>query len=242
MKSEIPLILPRWSAPQNVLAYCTTREGGFSQGNYAGLNVGLHVGDDAEVVLRNRHLLPASDKIHWLNQIHGADVVTLPTAATSADAAISRSASYYCAVMTADCVPVLLCDNSGKEVAAIHAGWKGLHLKIIEHTVAGMTSPPDQLMAWIGPAISQACYEVPESVATHFMAYPAAVVRSANPDKYLIDLPLVAKYQLELLGVGSVVNSALCTYQDPRFFSHRRATHNAQSQTGRIVSVIGLCA
>lgn len=240
MNSDIPLILPEWDVPSNIMAYCSTRDGGVSEGNYATLNVGLHVGDDAELVEHNRQYLPAYKQINWLNQVHGYRVVDLPCEPQEADASISRTPDAFCAVMTADCVPVLLCNGAGTEVAAVHAGWKGLHLKIIEHTVAKMFSSPDQLRAWVGPAISQACYEVPDSVATNFIQYPGAVVRSANPDKYLVDLPLVAQYQLETLGVDKVVSAKLCTYQDPRFFSHRRATHNGVSQTGRMVSVIGI--
>lgn len=226
--------------PSNIMAYCSTRDGGVSEGNYAALNVGLHVGDDADLVQRNRQHLPAHQQIHWLNQVHGYHVVDLPCEQLEADASISRTPDAFCAVMTADCVPVLLCNKAGTEVAAVHAGWKGLHLKIIEHTVVKMTSSPDQLFAWVGPAISQSYYEVPESVATNFNQYPDAVVSSANPDKYLVDLPLVAQYQLEMLGVNNIVSAALCTYQDPRFFSHRRATHEGLTQTGRMVSVIGL--
>lgn len=240
MNSDLPLILPAWDAPASVTAYCTTRQGGSSEGIYASLNVGNHVGDSAEQVSRNRSLLPHHEKLHWLNQVHGHQVVTLPTAITEADASISRSPEHLCAVMTADCVPVLLCNTAGTEVAAIHAGWKGLHLKVIEHTIAAMQSPANTLLAWIGPAISQACYEVSEQVARHFSQYPGAVIRSDNADKYLLDLPMVAHSQLASLGLQHITPSALCTYADERFFSHRQATHQQQQQTGRMVSVIGL--
>ena len=240
MSSDIPLILPTWQAPANVVAYTTTRHGGCSDGNYASLNVGDHVGDCTEQVSRNRRLLPHHEKLHWLNQVHGHRVVKLPTTQTEADAAVSRSAGHFCAVMTADCVPVLLCNQHGSEVAAIHAGWKGLHLNVIEHTIAAMQSPANTLLAWIGPAISQACYEVSEQVARHFSQYPGAIIRSDNVEKYLLDLPMIAHNQLASLGLQHITPSALCTYADERFFSHRQATHQQQQQTGRIVSVVGL--
>ena len=240
MSSDIPLILPTWQAPANVVAYTTTRHGGCSDGNYASLNVGNHVGDCTEQVSRNRSLLPHHEKLHWLNQVHGHRVVQLPTTRTEADAAVSRSAGHFCAVMTADCVPVLLCNQDGLEVAAIHAGWKGLHLKVIEHTIAAMQSPANTLLAWIGPAISQACYEVSEQVASYFSQYPGAIIRAENADKYLLDLPMIARCQLASSGVRHITSSALCTYTDERFFSHRQATHRQQQQTGRMVSVIGL--
>lgn len=240
MNCDIPLILPDWNAPPNVVAYCTTRQGGVSKGSYAGLNVGMHVGDAPEAVLLNRQRLPAYQHIHWLNQVHGCQALELPCDQSDADASVSRSTDAFCAVMTADCVPVLICNKAGTEVAAIHAGWKGLQLQIIAHTLAKLNSQPGDLMAWIGPAISRQCYEVPDAVAQFFRSYPDAVTASANPDRYLIDLPLVARYQLHELGVGDVCSSALCTYQDQRFYSHRRATHDGDAQTGRMVSVIGL--
>lgn len=240
MNCDIPLIIPTWDAPANVLAYCSTREGGCSTGPYASLNVGMHVGDCAASVSRNRQLLPSHQKLHWLNQVHGDQVVELPSSKTEADAAISRSPEHYCAVMTADCVPVLLCNTTATEVAAIHAGWKGLHLNIIAQTVATMQSPANSLFAWIGPSISQPHYEVGEQVARHFSQYPGAIIRSSNADKYLIDLPMVAQYQLSAVGIANVTSAPLCTYSDERFFSHRQATHHQQQQTGRMVSVIGL--
>ena len=131
----LDLVTPAWSCPSNVVAYTTTRSGGGSMGDFAGLNVGAHVGDDLLLVKANRSLIPNSEKITWLEQVHSNRVVSLPSADTTADAAYSSSKSHFCAVMTADCVPILLCDGSGQEVAAVHAGWKGLETNIIKNAV-----------------------------------------------------------------------------------------------------------
>ena len=163
----LSLIVPDWPAPSNVFAYTSTRQGGESTGVYAGCNVGLHVGDNASHVLANRAGLPESDRLVWLNQVHGNTVVVLDatslaleTGATEADASLSRTPDVACAIMTADCVPVLLTNKAGTEVAAVHAGWQGLDSQIIAETVKRLHACSQDLLAWIGPAISQACYEV----------------------------------------------------------------------------------
>lgn len=238
--NEIPLVTPGWTAPGNVIAYTTTREGGASVAPFASLNVGDHVGDIPASVARNRGRLPFCDRIHWLQQIHSNHVVTLPSDECKADAAISRTPGAFCAVMTADCVPLLLTNHSGSEVAAIHAGWKGLESSIIANTVEAMHSAADDLIAWIGPAISGENYEVDVQLAERFSAVPNAILkRTAN--KALLNLPDVAYWQLNQAGVRNVTQSGYCTYADDvRFFSHRRATHEGLSATGRIVSVIGI--
>lgn len=237
---DLPLITPTWSEGSGILAYTTTRAGGVSTGNFESLNVGGHVGDDPYAVAQNRQRLLEPQAIHWLEQIHSADVVTLPTTERTADAAISRTRGEFCAVMTADCVPILLRNNDLSEVAAIHAGWKGLERKIIANTLAAMHSKPSQLNAWIGPAISAQYYEVDLPLAQRFAAVPDAY-KITSPGKAQLDLPAIARWQLNQLGVHNVALSGLCTYADSeRFFSHRRATHAGQNSTGRIVSVIGL--
>ena len=245
----IPLIQPAWPVPDNVFAYTSCRNGGLSSGNYASLNTGAHVGDDLQLVAGNRALLPGHASIVWLDQVHGEHCVTfgadvtgpLPASPLQADACISRTPARTCAIMTADRVPVLLCNLAGTEVAAIHAGWQGLEKEIIGHTVSAMKSSADNLMAWIGPAISQPCYEVPRSLAGRFARYPEAIGKIDGSDKCLLDLPLIALKQLNDAGIKNVTQSGLCTYSDPRqFYSHRRATHEGRGQTGRIVSVIGL--
>ena len=227
----------------SITAYSTTRNGGVSAGRYHGLKVGAHVDDDPVTVATNRALLPGAGQITWLDQIHGNTVVELPVAQnTPADAAISRKPGLMCAVMTADCVPVLLCNRQGTEVAAVHAGWQGLEKSIIRHTLQAMHSCPEDVLAWIGPAISQACYQVDGTLAGRFAAYHDCVVADpSDSNKYLLDLPGIAVAQLTHAGVGYIENSALCTYADPhRFYSHRRAQHEQAVPTGRCVSVIGL--
>ncbi|WP_414827941.1 peptidoglycan editing factor PgeF [Alteromonas sp. H39] len=232
---------PDWAAPENVVAYCTTRHGGFSTQGYHGLNVGMHVGDSAPAVEKNREILPFHERIHWLNQVHGKKVLTLPSDDTTADAAISRSANQFCAVMTADCVPVLLCDSRGTEVAAIHAGWKGLASNIIAETVSKMVSPSSSLCAWVGPAICGDHYEVPDQIAQVFRSFSDVIKPSPNTQKYLVNLPGIAQLQLKEAGVTNVVASDRCTYCEPlTFYSHRYATHQGLQATGRFVSVIGL--
>ncbi len=240
MLSKTDLITPAWSCPDNVVAYTSTRNGGISRGIYEGLNVGAHVGDDLAVVKQNRSKLPLSSKITWLEQVHGCTVATLPTTAITADAAYTDKPEQFCAVMTADCVPILLCDTAGSEVAAVHAGWKGLDIKIIAETLRCFSNSPSSIMAWIGPAICNKCYEVDSGVAFRFSQYDGVVTPSKNSDKYYLNLPLIAQLQLNSLGVNQVTQSCLCTYcESHMFYSHRKATHDNAKATGRIVSAIG---
>ena len=246
--------------PDNVVAYTSTRLSGVSNeafsdskaltdsraqedevaNDYRWFNVGAHVGDDIKSVNDNRANLPYSDKITWLEQVHGKTVVTLPASSIVADASFSSSSAHFCAVMTADCVPVLLSDSRGKEVSAIHAGWKGLEANIIANAVAHFSSTPSQLVAWIGPAICGACYEVDETLADKFSHYEDSVKQKNEADKYLLDLPNIANLQLARLGIKHISQSNLCTYcQNDVFYSHRKATHDNYGATGRIVSVIG---
>nr|WP_223858481.1 peptidoglycan editing factor PgeF [Salinimonas profundi] len=239
--TDSALITPRWAAPESIMAYCTTRVGGVSQGPFASLNVGLHVHDDPSLVLQNRSRLPGNDKLHWLEQVHGNDVLTLPSSQIKADASISRHRANWCAVMTADCVPVLICNNAGTEVAAVHAGWQGLYKNIIAKTIMAMQSPVSELMAWIGPAICQQHYQVDTQIADHFTQYKAALMKDIEADKWRIDLPRIAALQLFSAGIANVTHAGLCTYSNnKRFFSHRRASHQQIPDTGRMVSVIGI--
>ncbi|MCU7555782.1 peptidoglycan editing factor PgeF [Alteromonas sp. ASW11-19] len=236
----INLITPDWPAPQSVVAYTTTRAGGASSSPYTSLNVGLHVGDNPARVTHNRSLLPHHEKIGWLNQVHGSRVVTLPATDIEADAAISRSRDAFCAVMTADCVPVLLTNRQGNEVAAVHAGWQGLEKQVIAATVAAMRSSSDSLLAWIGPAISVRHYEVPSSLAAKFSTYTNVTQPATSADKVMLDLPQIALQQLQALGIAQISQSPQCTYADSKlFFSHRRSQHEGATSTGRMVSVIG---
>lgn len=234
-EAQPDLIRPDWPAPPAVRAFATTRSGGRSRGVYASLNLGDHVGDDPATVQDNRrHLgqaleLPAEPL--WLQQVHGtavadADAVSGPT---TADAILARRPGQVCVVMTADCLPVLFCNLAGTQVAAAHAGWRGLAAGVLEATVASLArhgSPPATLMAWIGPAISAAAYEVGAEVREAFLAVDpaAASAFSANArGRWQLDLVAIARRRLAAAGVQGVYGGTLCTAADPaRFFSHRR--------------------
>src|SRR5260221_9191997 len=184
------LIVPDWPAPGNIRALATSRHGGVSVGPCASLNLGLHVGDDPAAVAENRRRLTAVlPRVPlWLRQVHGTRVLraedwidTLPAAEIDADAAHAAAVDLPCAVMMADCLPVLFCDRAGTEVAAAHAGWRGLCAGVLENTVAAMRAEPDSLLAWLGPAIGPTKFEVGGEVGEAFKAVAsngAAAVRA----------------------------------------------------------------
>ena len=244
MKPEpsIELIEAQWNAPAQVKALCTTRIGGFSQHLYDSFNLATHVGDEDSAVLCNRELLYASLKLPaepcWLEQSHSTRVVNLDDESNrSADAAISREAGTVAVVMTADCLPILLCNRSGSEIAAIHAGWRGLADGIIEATIKTMKSSPDQLLAWIGPGISQQCFEVGDEVRNIFIARNASDASQfvANrPAHWLCDLGGLALSTLTRLQLAEISRTDYCSFNDESlFFSYRRNT-----TTGRMASLI----
>ncbi|MDD3352736.1 peptidoglycan editing factor PgeF [Zoogloea sp.] len=237
-------ISPDWPAPVRVRALSTTRAGGVSQAPYASLNLGTHVGDRPEAVAENRRLLAAHLPAEpcWLNQVHGARVVDAagPGGLPDADAAFARETGQVCAVMTADCLPVLLCDRSGQVVAAAHAGWRGLHGGVLEATVGAMAVPSSQILAWLGPAIGPDAFEVGEEVRARFMALDPASAKAFRPapahGKWMADLYLLARQRLAALGVSAVHGGGACTVSDAqRFFSYRR-----DGTTGRMASLIWL--
>jgi YfiH family protein len=225
-----------------VIAYTTTRHGGVSASEFSSLNLGEHVGDKADNVAKNRRLLPYAERIAWLNQVHSNRVVLAnKDELLNADAAISRTPDLFCGVMTADCVPILLCNKQGTEVAAIHAGWQGLRDNIIANTINAMGTKARELLAWIGPCIHQQHYQVGEEVACHFWHYPNACTAFDAEAKCYLDVVAVAVAQLRKVGVGFVRSSELCTYEhNQRFFSHRYSQHHQLNTCGRMVSVIGL--
>ncbi len=238
---DLPLIKPQWRAPASVVAYTTTRAGGVSIGRHSTLNLGLHVQDDPDYVLANRAKLPGADKLQWLDQVHGNRAVMLPAKDSEADASISSDPTLWCAIMTADCVPVLLCNRQGTEVAAIHAGWQGLYSRIIARTIQTMRSSPEDILAWIGPAICGFHYQVDETLANKFSVYKGVAVPDEAPGKWRLDLPGIARYQLHNAGVDAVTDAKRCTYHhNQEFFSHRRSMHEHSGTPGRMVSVIGL--
>lgn len=235
-------ITPDWPAPTHVQALQTTRQGGYSHAPFDGLNLGNHVGDDPLRVEKNRQRLTErlpSEPI-WLEQVHGTQVVHAEHANYQplADACVAHSAQAVCAVMTADCLPVLLCDQAGTVVAAAHAGWRGLADGVIEATVRAMHAKPEQLMAWLGPAIGASAFEVGAEVRDVFMQHNAAAATAFTPhaEKYLADIYSLAHQRLSALGVHQVYGGQYCTFSDPhRFFSYRR-----DGQTGRMATLIWL--
>ncbi len=236
-------ILPDWPAPANVRALVTTRHGGVSTGPYASFNLGDHVGDDPAAVAANRHLLrtrlPAEPV--WLQQVHGTRCIAAATAApnSEADAACARSPGVVCAVLTADCLPILLCDTDGTVVAAAHAGWRGLAAGVIEATVTAMAVPGERLLAWLGPAIGPDNFEVGGEVRDTFIAHDPQAARAFTAKangKWLCDIYLLARQRLETLGVCHPASADFCTVRDAeRFFSYRR-----DGITGRMASLIWL--
>ncbi len=239
-------IQPDWPAPANVKALQTTRLGGVSQGAYASLNLGAHVNDDPIAVAKNRQLLSPflpSEPV-WLNQVHGLEVIDAAksTCLQDADASFSIKPNVVCATMTADCLPVLLCDKAGTVVAAAHAGWRGLCDGVIEATVTKMQVPASEILVWLGPAIGPNAFEVGDDVRARFVSRDnhAAQAFRRHGDKWLCDMYLIARQRLNALGVtaiyGASVNEDFCTYSDKaRFFSFRR-----DQVTGRMASMIWL--
>ena len=239
-------ICPDWPAPARVRALSTTRVGGVSVAPYDSLNLGTHVGDDPAAVEMNRarlrSVLPGEPG--WLNQVHGTAVVDAAACAgvpdADADAAVSCSSGVVCSVMTADCLPLLLCDRAGTVVAAVHAGWRGLHGGVVEAGVAAMKVAPSEILAWLGPAIGPQAFEVGDEVRAAFMAVDsqaeAAFRPAATPAKWLADLYLLARQRLAVLGVSGIYGGDRCTFSEPDcFFSYRR-----DGATGRMASLIWL--
>lgn len=237
-------IQPNWPAPTSVKAVQTTRLGGVSQNQYASLNLGTHVKDKPLYVAQNRQLLSnlvPSEPV-WLNQVHGTQVVDAASASCvpEADASFTHRQQTVCAVMTADCLPILLCNTSGTVVAAVHAGWRGLCDGVIEATVKAMGAECANLMAWLGPAIGPDAFEVGDEVRKQFIAHDADAEAAfkSKQDKWLGNLYLLAKQRLEALGVQGVYGEPLCTYSTPeQFFSYRR-----DGETGRMATMIWLSA
>jgi len=235
--------VPEWDVPANVRALQTTRNGGVSMAPWASFNLGDHVGDDPAAVAANRATLTARlpAEPSWLTQVHGTvavDAEKVPKI-KNADASFSRQPGHVCVVMTADCLPVLLCDRQGTVVAAAHAGWRGLLGGVLENTVASMQVPPGDLLAWLGPAIGPRCFEVGDEVRQAFVAAdPAASLGfiPGEPGKWLCDIYLLARQRLGALGVFSVSGGDACTVSDvEQYFSYRR-----DGVTGRMASLIWL--
>ena len=237
------LLLPDWPAPASVRACVTTRAGGVSAAPFDSLNLGDHVDDDPQAVAENRRRLQAllGCRPAWLQQVHGIAVVEAdPAALAVADASWSASPGVACAIMTADCLPVLFCERSGRRVAAAHAGWRSLAGGVLEASVAALDCPAEQVLAWLGPAIGPQAFEVGAEVREAFVARhakaAAAFVPSVNAGRFMADLYQLARIRLAAIGVTAVYGGGLCTFTDAeRFYSYRR-----EPRTGRLASLIWL--
>jgi YfiH family protein len=235
-------LFPDWPAPANVHAAMTLRTGGVSAGSYASLNPALHVGDEPKAVIRNRQLicekLGLPSEPVWLEQIHGNKVVKAgPLAGVpQADASYTDASGVVCAVMTADCLPLLFCSSDGVRIAAVHAGWRGLVAGIIGNAVAALGGK--DLLVWLGPAIGPEHFEVGEEVRAAFVQKSPAFAEAFQPHraegKWLADIYRLARIELHALGVTKIYGGRYCTIAEPdRFFSYRRDT-----VTGRMAALI----
>ena len=258
--NSVDMITPDWTTPANVRALLTTRVGGYSLPPYDSFNLGAHVGDTPAAVARNRAVLSGrlpAEPI-WLSQVHGVDVADAAELATDAagkpvpvaDAIVARAPGRVCVVMTADCLPVLLCDVDGTVVGAAHAGWRGLADGVLEATIARMGVAPGRLRAWLGPAIGPDHFEVGEEVRAAFVrADPLAALAfrptagecmgtggAAMAGKWWADLFILARQRLLRAGVTHIEGGGVCTYTDDRrFYSYRR-----DGRTGRFASMVWL--
>lgn len=237
-------LTPNWPAPKTVNAYTTMRfhEKGHSRPPYDNFNLATHVDDELSRVSANEQLLINDLQLPqaplWLNQVHGSQCVmaTDVNTGTQADAIVGNKPNQVCVIMTADCLPILLCSESGNEIAAIHGGWRSLNEGIITKTLEKMHTPPQQLMAWLGPCICQDCYQVDVGFYSKFTDksqnfdscfYPKA-------DKYHASLQKIAAVELESNQVNRLYIDNSCTFcEHKRFFSYRR-----EQQTGRIATLI----
>lgn len=239
------LIVPDWPAPARVRAAVTTRDGGVSTGPYATLNLGAHVGDDPSAVAENRRRLQATLRLAadpaWLNQVHGTNVVEARRydEPPMADASIARAPGPACVVLTADCLPVIFCDEEGTKVAAAHAGWRGLAGGVLGATIEALDCSPRSLLAWLGPAIEQQVFEVGDEVRAQFLARDSAnasaFVRN-DRNRWLADLCALARMELARLGLTRIYGGGFNCYADAeRFFSYRR-----DARTGRMATLVWL--
>ncbi|MCW8834375.1 MAG: peptidoglycan editing factor PgeF [Colwellia sp.] len=237
------------SIDNKILAIQTSRLSPFNSSYdasspYQGFNLGLHVGDVPEQVVKNRQslqeLLPSDCKIQWLDQVHGNDVVTITEVNSqplTADAAITQERNICLAVMTADCLPILLSSKQGDEVAVIHGGWRSLAANIIDETINTMDTTPSELCAWLGPCIGETAFEVGQEVREAFtnqnVLFSKAFSKQTS-DKYLANLHCIAQIQLASLGVESISALSACTFSSPdKYYSYRK-----NNKTGRMASLI----
>ncbi|MBR3481681.1 MAG: peptidoglycan editing factor PgeF [Neisseriaceae bacterium] len=250
--TENDFFTAHWHAPDNVKTLLTYRTGGVSVGAFRSLNVGLHVNDDEKAVLENRRLVQekVGKPMVYLNQTHGTNIVLAhdyiqTQTPPDADASIETTNRAACVIMTADCLPVLLCDTDGTTVAAVHCGWRSLAANILPKTVAKMGGLPEtkfgvsqNILAFCGACIGKTAFEVGGEVKAafaHILGYENAFIPLSN-NKFLCDLHLLAELSLNAVGVKKITHSPHCTYNEPdKFFSYRR-----EYTTGRMLSAIWL--
>ncbi len=236
-------IIPDWPAPGRVQALSTLRTGGFSQPPWDSFNLGDHVEDKPDLVAQNRARLVADAHLPaeplWMEQIHGCDVLADGDRGSRGDARFSNQPKKICVVMTADCLPVLLCDTQGTAVAAVHAGWRGLAGGVLEQALCCFDQPASAIMAWLGPAIGPTVFEVGDEVREVFMQQQTRSESAFQPHaqgKWLVDIYELARQRLYAQGLAQVHGGGFCTYTDSeRFFSYRR-----DGRTGRMASLIWL--
>lgn len=238
-------LIPDWPVPKNVRAVTTTREGPETarQSPYA-LNLGTRCGDDSEAVARNRAFLRDALTLplepQWLRQVHGTRVVVAPFPdEPEADAAVTRTRCAVLAILTADCLPVLFCADDGSEIAAAHAGWRGLSAGVLENTLTLMHTPRDRVLAWLGPAIAAESYEVGDEVRAAFLAHAAAAASAftaTRPGHSFCDLYELARQRLRTAGVTRIFGGGFDTFVDSHLHSYRRDS----TRSGRMASLIWL--
>lgn len=244
----IPVLEPCWAAPAQVRTAFSLRSGGASEPPWDTLNLGVHVGDDPSAVLENRRRLANALRLPsepvWLDQVHGKDVIEVdersrPAAGIRprADAIVTRTPGIVLAIQVADCLPVLFSSRDGRVLGAAHAGWRGLAAGVLEATVTAMATPPSDLVAWLGPSIGPAHFEVGDEVREAFLASQPGAASAFKPNpkgRWQCDLPALARQRLAALGLMRVDGGEWCTSADPvRFFSHRR-----DQKTGRMAALI----
>jgi purine-nucleoside/S-methyl-5'-thioadenosine phosphorylase / adenosine deaminase len=242
--ATLEFLRPDWTAPAGVRAAMTTRHGGTSRGPFASFNLAQHVGDDPAAVAENRSRLRAALELPtepaWLEQVHGAGVAVLPSPArVPADGVVTVERGPVCAVLVADCLPVFLASRAGDRVGIAHAGWRGLAAGVVEATIRALDCEPAALVAWLGPSIGPDAFEVGSEVRDAFIAPDpgaAAAFRAGRGDRWLADLPALARRRLSTAGVAAVTGGGLCTHSDPaRFYSYRR-----DGATGRMAALAWL--
>ncbi|MBR9872356.1 MAG: peptidoglycan editing factor PgeF [Gammaproteobacteria bacterium] len=250
MISENELLRPDWPASARVRALCTTRKGGVSQSPWQSLNLGGHVGDNPADVARNRQRLAAfmgveTGQLGWLNQVHGTRVVELTRDnlkdCPDADASFTREQGVVCAILTADCLPVILADRDGQVVGAAHAGWRSLCGGVLENLIQAMAVEPSKLTAWFGPSIGPVNFEVGPEVRAAFVEQQADSAsafseQGARSGHFVADIYELARLRLSRAGVSDISGGGWCTVDDPeRFYSYRR-----DGQTGRMATLVWL--